>query len=135
MTMTGGCLCGAIRYEVDGRVSSYWLCHCSKCRRVSGGPFATAALCRIGAFRFVSGEDEIRTFESDSGYATSFCGRCGSPTPSVREDEGHVVLTPGTLDAGYAGRLVRHIFVGSKAGWDVITDDIPQFEAMPPGYE
>lgn len=126
--ITGQCLCGTVRFEIDGRASSFWLCHCSKCRRVSGGPFSTAVLCRSHQFRFLEGENEVRHFQSESGYRTAFCGRCGSPAPSVRADDGSVAMALGLLDDSYAGSLVRHIFVGSKADWWEITDSAPQFE-------
>ena len=124
----GQCLCGTVRFEIDDRASSFWLCHCSKCRKGSGGPFATAVLCRTQEFRFVSGEGDVKHFESESGYRTSFCGTCGSPAPGVRKDDGSVALAPGTLDGSYVGSLVRHIFVGSKASWWGITDEAPQFD-------
>ena len=126
----GRCLCGAVRFEIDGNVSSFWLCHCSRCRRISGGPFAAAALCRRNAFRFVSGEDEIRTFQLESGYTRRFCGRCASPAPLVGERQ--VVLSPGCLDAGYAGQLARQIFVGSKAPWWSVSGDAPCFAEHAP---
>ena len=124
----GSCLCGRVRYQIDGNASSFWLCHCSKCRRSTGGPFATAVLCRRSAFRFVSGEEAVKRFSTDSGYTTTFCGSCGSPAPMVRESEGSVVLSPGTLDDAYTGSLARHIFVGSRARWWEIADDAPRFD-------
>ncbi len=127
--MIGGrCLCGNVRFEIDGRASSFWLCHCSKCRRGSGGPFATVVLCRANQFRFVSGESGVKQFESESGYRTAFCGNCGSPAPSPREGEESMAIALGTLDDSYEGRLVRHIFVGSKASWWEINDSAPQFD-------
>jgi hypothetical protein len=124
----GSCLCGRIRFEIDGKVSAYWLCHCSKCRRVSGGPFATAALCRRSHFRWLAGEDEVARFDTGSGYIRTFCRKCGSPAPLVQEGQRSVLLMPGTLNAEYDASLARHIFVGSKAGWWKIADDAPQFE-------
>jgi hypothetical protein len=124
----GSCLCGRVRYEIDGKISGYWLCHCSKCRRVSGGPFAAAALCRREAFRWLSGEDQVKSFDTGSGYIRTFCTHCGSPAPLMQEGHGSVILMPGTLDEAYDGSLARHILVGSKAEWWSITDDAPQFE-------
>ncbi len=128
----GGCLCGAVRYRVEGRTSGIWLCHCSKCRRGSGSAFAASTLCRASAFRWLSGEDRIASWESESGYPSRFCRTCGSLLPLVRAEQGHVVLPAGSLDVPAAPRLLRHIFVGSKAPWWEIHDALPQHEEHVP---
>ena len=130
--LTGRCLCGAIAFEIEGNVSGIWLCHCSKCRRSTGSAFHPAALCRKTRFRWLSGEEEIASYQQSGGYRSTFCRQCGSPVPLVREDEDQVVLSAGTLDGDFEQRLVRHIFVGSKAAWWPITDDLPQFEEHVP---
>jgi hypothetical protein len=124
----GGCLCGKIRFQIDANVSAFWLCHCSKCRRVSGGPFAAAALCRRSNFRWLRGEHDVKSFDTGGGYRRTFCPDCGCPAPLVQDQRRSVVLMPGTLDADYTESLARHIFVGSKAPWWEITDEAPQFD-------
>ena len=130
--LEGGCLCGAVRYEIDGRTSAIWMCHCSKCRRGSGSAFAASTLCRLPSFRWVRGEESIAAWTSPTGYPSRFCRTCGSLLPLVREDQGNVVLPAGSLDAPAAPRLLRHIFVGSKAPWWSITDELPCHEEHAP---
>jgi hypothetical protein len=121
-----------VRFEIDGRTSAIWYCHCSKCRKVTGSAFHPAALCRRSRFRWVSGEALISEYRTDSGYQARFCGRCGSPVPVVLENGSSVVLSVGSLDGDPGGRPVRHIFVGSKAPWFEIRDGLPQFEEHAP---
>ena len=134
--MPGGqCLCGGVKYEIDGNTSQLWLCHCSMCRRSSGSAFHAVTICRSSRFRWVCGEDRIHSHCTPSGYETRFCGSCGSPLPQVREDAGQVILLAGALDASFDRPIARHIFVGSKAPWYAINDDAPQFEEHAPGRE
>ncbi len=130
--LMGGCRCGAVRYEIDGRTSSVWLCHCSKCRRGSGSAFAASSLCRRTAFRWVSGQDAIVEYETPSGYPCRFCRTCGAKLPLVREAAGQVVLPAGALAGEPVPRLLRHIFVLSKAPWWEIADELPQFDEHVP---
>jgi hypothetical protein len=125
---TGSCLCGAVRYEITGRISPIVLCHCSKCRKANGSAFHSGSLCRPTKFRWVSGQDRINTFRTDSGYTTQFCRTCGSPVPSPPNAEGYVVLPTGALDQDPGSRPICHIFVGSKAPWWEIGDDLRRYD-------
>lgn len=137
MALSGGCLCGSVRFEIDGRISALWYCHCSKCRKATGSAFHPAALCRRSRFRWLSGEASVSEYTTDSGYHVRFCSRCGSPVPVVLEDEDSVVLSTGSLEGDPGSRAIRHIFVGSKAPWYEIGDGLPRFDehAPPPASE
>ena len=131
--MTGGCLCGRVRYEIEGRISPIWLCHCSKCRRSSGSAFQAGAVCRPQDFNWLSGEEELREYEESPGFKVRFCGRCGSPAPALLEGRQAVYLHVGGLDGDPGLSISHHIFVGSKAPWYEIDDELPQFEEHAPG--
>jgi hypothetical protein len=124
--VSGGCLCGAVRYEIDGRISPIVLCHCSKCRKANGSAFHAGSVCRSRKFRWVAGREAITRFKTESGYTTQFCSTCGSPVPSEPSSEGLVVLPTGALDQDPGSRPFGHIWVGSKAAWYEIKDDLPQ---------
>ena len=130
--MNGGCLCGAVRFTIDGKVSSIWFCHCSKCRKTTGSAFHPAALCRSANFRWQSGEDQISVYQMPSGYRTCFCRNCGSPVPSRLDEAESMILSVGTLDQDPESRPLRHIFAGSKAPWFEITDGLAQFDEHVP---
>jgi hypothetical protein len=130
---TGRCLCGDVRYEIEGKVSPIWLCHCSKCRRASGSAFNASAVCSPDAFRWLAGEDSVTLYEDTPGFKVRFCTRCGSPVPSFLEQFGLVFIHVGSLDGDPGRRIGHHIFVGSKAPWYEICDDHPQFAEHKPG--
>jgi len=130
--VSGSCLCGAVRYAIDGRISPIGLCHCSKCRKSTGSAFHAGALCRKTRFRWLAGEDAIREYRTSSGYTTRFCGTCGSLVPMFQDEGEYVVLHAGALDQDPGSRPVHHIFVGSKASWFEIADDLPRYEEYEP---
>ncbi len=128
----GQCLCGAVRYEVDGPFTSMTNCHCSMCRKHHGAPYATFVSAPLAGFRWVSGRDSIARFTTESGGTRSFCPVCGSVTPMLLEDAGVVLCPAGNLDGELGIKPQSHIFVGSKAPWYEIKDSLPQHEAYPP---
>jgi len=129
----GNCLCGGVQFEVT-KVPLIVLCHCSICRKANGGAFDSGAAVPVQDFRFIKGEDLIQPYESSPGVHRFFCRVCGSRVPSKARD-GELYFVPAGLfndDPGVKPAL--HIFVGSKAPWWQITDDLPQFEKWVPGY-
>lgn len=129
--LKGSCLCGTVRYEVKGEPKKVLMCHCQKCRKASGAAFVTNALVDSSEFAITQGEEAIAEFESSPGVFRRFCGKCGSPIYSFRPAANFVVVRLGTLDSPLGSLPSAHIFVGSKAEWDVIHDDLPQFEERP----
>jgi hypothetical protein len=130
--MTGGCLCGAVRYELSGRLSRASHCHCSMCRKHHGAAFGSYAAARRSEFRWLSGEDQIGRYEATPGVARGFCRRCGSTLFwDAVANAAHFGLALGTVDGDPGVRPSLHIFVGSKAPWFEITDDVPQHETSP----
>ncbi|MBI3769723.1 MAG: GFA family protein [Deltaproteobacteria bacterium] len=130
----GSCLCGDVAWEIDGPLQLMSHCHCSRCRKAHGAPFATYVAADVGAFRFVSGRDRIARWESSPGFFRCFCGRCGSVVPS--DAFGSLVFVPaGCLDGDLGVRPEMHIFAASKAPWVELRDDLPRFDAYPPGFE
>ena len=131
--MSGGCLCGATRYAIDGPFQVVGNCHCSICRRTSGAAFVTWGILAPDTFRWVAGEGAVQAYESSPGTARVFCGRCGS---SLACTHGGVVgeVMMGTLDGDPGQRATDHIFVGSKAPWYEITDTLAQHDEWPPGF-
>src|SRR3954466_5912877 len=75
----GSCLCGNVRYEIDGEIGDFGYCHCTSCRKASGTAHAANAPVERAAFTLVSGQDTLREFESTPGKLRAFCSRCGSP--------------------------------------------------------
>ena len=127
----GGCLCGAIRFEVERFVGPFELCHCSRCRKVSGSAFTAMIGVDAADFRWISGRGEIVVYEAPvikraPGFQSLFCRHCGSPAPLQEEGADWFEVAAGVLDGDPGLRPDRHIFVDFQSDWHVITDDLPQ---------
>ena len=124
----GRCLCGAVRFSVDGELDEVSHCHCSMCRRAHGAAFATYALVSPNRHRFTQGEDALRTYRSSETVERIFCGTCGAPM--LWRDAVNFPTTTafplGALPGDVPVLSQRHIFVGSKARWHEIMDEWPQ---------
>jgi hypothetical protein len=125
----GGCLCGAIRYESQGRALRFAHCHCPDCRKASGATFASTLVVESSGFRVTAGEADIVPYASSPGKVRCFCKHCGSPLFSRVDSRPDVVLIrAGSLDGDPGMRPEMHIWVKAKAPWDEIHDDLPQYE-------
>jgi hypothetical protein len=133
MATQGSCLCGSMRYEIDGPFVMMMNCHCSMCRKHHGAPFATFAAAARTGFRWISGEDRLGHYASSPPHGQrSFCTTCGTVAPLILGDL--VVVAAGTLDGDPGIRVQAHMFVGSKAPWHSISDDLPQHDTFPPEF-
>ena len=131
----GRCLCGTLRYELDGPFSAMMHCHCSMCRKQHGTGFATFVVAPIAGFRWISGEDRLVRYRSSPNGVRSFSRVCGSAGPTLLPEHGIAVAPAGCLEGELGIKPQYHIFVGSKAPWDAITDDLPQYDAYPPEFQ
>lgn len=128
MTQSGSCLCGGVKYEIVGRLSDVYHCHCSMCRKLHSAAFRTCAKVRSEDWRITKGQDVLKTYESSPGEHKVFCTTCGSSIFTKFDLRPEVYAFPlGTLDTDPDVRADRHVFVGSKAPWFEITDDLPQY--------
>ncbi len=128
----GGCFCGAIRYQLDGALHKARACHCSRCRKAFGGPgSAYAELVSHSSLRWVSGVDVLVNYETAKGWAMGFCSRCGSTLCGLHNGQVHG-LALGCVDGDPGVEIEMHIFVDSKAPWDHIGGDAPQYAGHQP---
>lgn len=128
--LQGGCYCGAVSYEVRDAFEYALVCHCGECRRRTGAackPFAGAP---ASALTITGGRDVVSQFGDPEDHHAS-CGRCGSLLYSLVRRGTYVHVALGTLIDPPSITPTAHIFVGSKAPWDAICDDLPQFQAFP----
>ena len=126
-TLAGKCLCGAVEYAVSDEFVYALNCHCSNCRRATGSAFKSFAGIERGKLGITKGQDSILVFgKEDAGDIR--CKQCGSFLYSVVRDGAFVHVAMGTLVDDPSIRPAAHIFVGSKARWFAITDDLPQFQ-------
>lgn len=130
MTTGGSCLCGAVRYTVNGPLRGVHACHCTQCRKQSGHYVAAAAAPR-GSVE-IEGAGAITWFVSSPGVRRGFCGTCGSHLFWDHEDLPTLSLNAGALDGPTGLKLESHIFCADKGDYYQITDDLPRYEALPP---
>ena len=125
--LAGKCLCGAVHYAVADAFIYAANCHCSNCRRTTGSAFKPFAGIERDKFRVTRGADTVMIFGDEDGH-DAHCRVCGSLLYSVVRDGAFVHIALGTLTNDPTIRPSAHIFVGSKAPWFTITDDLPQYE-------
>lgn len=129
--MRGSCLCGTVRYEVDGPMGRVGHCHCTMCRKQHGAAFATYGRVATADLRW-TGEEALVRYASSPEVQRWFCGRCGSSLVWARPAHPDTVeLALGTLDDDPGVRPELHLFVADKAPWDTITDGLPAFDTWP----
>jgi hypothetical protein len=133
MALQGSCLCGAVRYEVDGLDMPIAHCHCRTCRKGHASAFATTAGVLRTHFRWTAGEDRLGAYESSPGKLRRFCSRCGTHLMAERIAQPHVILRVATLDDDPGLRPRMHIWTSHDAPWPLDADDVPRYPEWPPG--
>jgi len=125
----GSCLCGKVRFEITSEIKDIVFCHCSNCRKAQGSAFATNANVSKDGFRFVSGEDELTSYQSSPQRVKYFCKHCGSPIISKNSSQPDIVrIRLGSIEGDIKEKPKAHIFVGSKANWEEINDNLPKYD-------
>ncbi len=130
-TLEGSCLCGAIRFAVDGPIRGIGQCHCSLCRKSSGVNGSMVFLVPTERFRWLQGEERVKTWKLRETYSSIRCERCSSPMPASFDGK-HFWVPPGLMDDDLDASVSLHHHVASKAEWDEIPKDLPQYDAYPP---
>jgi hypothetical protein len=125
--LRGGCWCGAVRFQVQDEFLYAWNCHCSRCRAATGSAFKPLAGIERDKLELTQGGDALLVVGDDVLNDTR-CSLCGSFLFSVVREGAYVHVGMGSLIDTPSIRVSAHIFVGSKAPWFEITDDLPQFE-------
>jgi hypothetical protein len=124
-SLEGGCLCGAVRYRVEGAPNWSAHCHCKDCRRASGAPFVTYAAFRPARLHWIKGRPTA--FASSPGVTRSFCGKCGSPLAYEGERwPGEIHIHVGTLDHPEAIQPQAHGYTIHKLPWLKLADGLRQ---------
>jgi hypothetical protein len=129
----GSCLCGAVKYEADAPFKWMAYCHCSMCRKSTGGLFDTGLGVPMPQFRWTSGHEAITNYASSPNSHRSFCRHCGSAVPFELQHSSVMLMPAGGLDDDPGVQPQAHIFVRDKSPCKVIDDGLPQFATWPEG--
>jgi hypothetical protein len=130
-TLRGSCLCGRVRFEVDGPFPKLYQCHCSLCRKQGGSVSNTGLIVATDKFRWLAGEDAIGKWQRSTGFRSHFCQRCGSVVPNPLRDTGYIWVPAGALDDEGALEIAAQLFLGSKLDCDQPRTDGLQYETAP----
>ncbi len=124
LPLTGGCGCGAVRFEVTEPLVSASYCHCTRCQRRTGTACSANASPAPGSFRIVQGEQQLRAWRPQGGFEKWFCGECGSAVFSRDpQDDERVSIRLGGFDSDPGVRPSKRQFVAYAAPWEPLPDD------------
>jgi len=117
--MQGSCLCGEIVFDVSGPIPALYQCHCSLCRKQTGASANTAMAVNSNQLFWLSGQHLISTYKRVSGFVSNFCSVCGSPVPNQIGSYKFTCVPAGLLEETVGLSVAAHMYVESKAAWEV----------------
>ncbi len=124
----GSCHCGAVKYEIHGKLLMFANCHCPDCRKMTGSTFSSVLVTESDGFR-LAGQENVVPYQSSPGKQRCFCRNCGCHLFSRAEHRpGMVFVRAGSLDEDPQIRPQHHFWVSAKAPWHEICDSVPQHQ-------
>jgi hypothetical protein len=134
VTLQGSCLCGAVKYEVVGKATRFYHCHCSRCRKATGTGHASNLFLQPGTLSWLSGVELVTSFKVPQAvrFANTFCKTCGGRLPRQAAGSDLVMIPAGSLDDEAPIRPQAAIFAGSRAGWSCVDAEMPAYPQYPP---
>ena len=131
-THSGSCLCGQVRFEIEGDFEHFFLCHCAYCRKDTGSAHAANLFASAARLQWLAGRDQVTEFNlPGTRHAKAFCSICGSALPHQQADGALLAVPAGSLDSSVRIRPDAHIFMASKASWDQGLETRPAFASFP----
>lgn len=135
--ITGGCLCGAVRYEASEQPKDSAYCHCTMCQRWTGSPASAGLIFPFAAVRITRGEPKF--YQSSPKVDRGFCSDCGSALFMRYPETDEFCVFIGSLDDAKNAQPQRHVGIESQLPWFVLADDLPRIrsdeEPGTPDYE
>ncbi|WP_416307793.1 GFA family protein [Neptunicella sp. SCSIO 80796] len=130
---TGQCLCGAVKYIVNGEISSFHICYCSRCRHSTGSAHASNIFTKPENIKWLCGLDNVQRFELQTAksWTKQFCKQCGSGLPYINRSGTFLVIPAGSLDEDIEIQPDDRIFCDDRAQWIEGIHRSPEFPALP----
>jgi len=123
MTMNGECHCGSVKYKITCGLGEVRFCHCLRCRQATGTAFSTNARIPEDKFKLRAGSDALTSYEMGPGAHRFFCSKCGCPAfVKLDRDPGFIRPRIGGLTGDVDVNIAAHVWVGSKAEWQELSD-------------
>ena len=132
-TLTGSCLCGALKFTITGVPVRFYHCHCKRCRKASGTGHASNLFVKDASLDWQGDTSTIRHFKLPEAerFARSFCEQCGSPLPRDLPEFNTVFVPAGSLNEEPNIKPQARIFQDSRVAWSCDAVELPMFEAYP----
>ncbi|WP_150006062.1 GFA family protein [Iodidimonas muriae] len=131
-TIAGSCLCGTVKFQISGEFESFFLCHCTRCRKDTGSAHAANLFSSKATVNWVSGVDSIQTYRvPKTRHEKSFCIKCGSALPNVQLEGALVVVPAGSIDSAIDISPSAHICFASRAEWCTRLENLPKVDGLP----
>lgn len=129
--ITGGCMCGAVRFEVEDDFQQFFLCYCEQCRKMTGSAHASNLFTRLDNIQWLQGKELIKHYEHPTRiFSQVFCTECGSPLPFVSKSGKALIVPAGSLDAEPSKKPDAQIFCKEQTEWHKAGIETPKF----PGF-
>ena len=134
LPLTGGCGCGAVRFEITEPLGQAVYCHCTRCQRRTGAAAGASARVAPGSFAITAGEEHLKAWSPGDGFDKVFCGECGSAVLVRDPASGEVAMVRlGEIDGDPGVRPSAHQFVAYAAAWEPLPDDrLPRYDERMP---
>lgn len=131
-THYGSCLCKEVRFEAQGKLESFFLCHCRHCQKGSGSAHSANLFSTGGKLIWLQGVDRVQTYNlPQTRHTKSFCQNCGSALPYQLTSTNLLVIPAGSLDTEVSRKPNAHIFCASSATWDNELESVQRFAKLP----
>ena len=132
-TLTGSCLCGALKYSITGEPSRFFHCHCSRCRKSSGTGHASNLFVTGSGITWTGDITLIKTYRLPEAkrFSRTFCTQCGGPLPRDVPEMNTVFIPAGTLDVEPNIAPQARLFQDSRVSWSCEGDELPVFDTYP----
>lgn len=132
MTAHGSCLCGAVRFEVQGEFEHFFLCHCHYCQKDTGSAHAANLFSSQAQLRWLSGDSDVTRFQlTGTRHSRSFCRHCGSALPTLSDDGALLTVPAGSLDSKVTTAPTAHLLMASRADWEDTLASAPKLDGLP----
>ncbi len=130
--VNGGCLCGAIEYQVKNDFKAFYQCHCKQCQVLTGTAFASNLFTHPDNIIWVKGAESVSIYQHpERDFAKSFCQSCGSAVPYVNKSKTSLIVPAGSVKTELTKELHANIFISEKACWSKSDVDIKSYEYFP----
>jgi hypothetical protein len=130
---SGSCLCGQIKFEVEGSFDGFFLCHCTHCQKGTGSAHGANLFSASAKVKWLQGRERVTSYNlPGTRHVKSFCSQCGSAMPTEEYNHGQFILVPaGSLDTKLEMKPTGHLFLSSKAAWENDLELAPKFDKLP----